>query len=48
MNYFVTDDYSAVIRFVYDDVRFVFWCISVIKVQGDRPGEGAYPSPKIS
>jgi len=47
MNYFVADDYSEVIRFVYDDVRLVFSCIFVTKVTGKGYGEGAEISQLI-
>jgi len=43
MNYFDADDYSAVIRSVYDAVRLVFSCIYVTKLIG----EGLVPSPEI-
>jgi len=46
MNYFVADDYSAVIRFVYEDVRFVFSFIIVIKVIWEWSGKGACPLPR--
>jgi len=46
MNYYVADDYSLVIRFVYDDVRLVVSCISVIKVMGEGYGEKACPLPR--
>jgi len=34
----VVDDYSAIIRFVYEDVRFVFFCVILIKVKRDGSG----------
>jgi len=47
MNYFVADDYSPVIRFVYDDIPLIFFCIFVIIVTVEGSG-GASIKTRVS